>query len=100
MGEMPLAATIAALREELIEAMRAAQDADLRFEVGQVQVEFNVGVTREAGGQGKAKFWVLELGGEGTYRKEEIQRVTLTLEAPVNRAGRPVRVTRRRTEKP
>ncbi|MGN9781328.1 trypco2 family protein [Nonomuraea sp. ZG12] len=97
---MPLAATIAALREELAEAMRAARDADVRFEVGQVQVEFNIGVTRETGGQGKAKFWVLELGGESSYQKEEIQRVTLTLEAPVDRAGRPVRVTREFTEKP
>ncbi|UXY30587.1 trypco2 family protein [Streptomyces sp. HUAS TT20] len=94
MGNLGLAETIAALREELAEAVAGATDADFRFGVGQVQLEFSVGVTREASGDGRAKFWVLELGGQGSYRTEEIQRILVTLEAPTDRAGRPVQVTR------
>ncbi|MGW3917136.1 trypco2 family protein, partial [Streptomyces sp. NPDC005070] len=30
--------------------------------MGQVQLEVNVGITREASGTGRAKFWVVELG--------------------------------------
>ncbi|MER5396475.1 trypco2 family protein [Streptomyces sp. NPDC002599] len=94
MGNLGLAETIAALREELTEAVAAGADADFRFGVGQVQLEISVGITREASGTGRARFWVLELGGDGGYRKEEIQRITLTLEAPADPSGRPVQVTR------
>ncbi|MEU6085321.1 trypco2 family protein [Streptomyces sp. NPDC047085] len=94
MGNLGLADTIAALREELAEAVTAGSGADFGFTVGQVQLEVNIGITREASGTGRAKFWVVELGGDGSYRREEIQRILLTLEAPVDRSGRPVKVTR------
>jgi hypothetical protein len=99
-GNLGLAETIAALREELAEAVAAGSDADFRFSVGQVQLEVSVGITREAAGRGRAKFWVLELGGDGTYRREEIQRMLITLEAPTDRTGRPVHVTRDSFVKP
>ncbi|MFF5476787.1 trypco2 family protein [Streptomyces sp. NPDC012935] len=99
-GNLGLAETIAALREELAEAVAAGSDADFRFSVGQVQLELSLGVTRQAAGSGRAKFWVLELGGDGQYRREEIQRVLVTLEAPTDRTGRPVTVTRDSLAKP
>ncbi|QYX80307.1 trypco2 family protein [Streptomyces akebiae] len=100
MGNLGLAETIAALREELAEAVAAGSDADLRFGVGEVQLELSVGVTLHVTGTGRAKFWVLELGGDGQYRREEIQRVLITLEAPTDRTGQPVRVTRDSLAKP
>ncbi|MFD9319927.1 trypco2 family protein [Streptomyces sp. NPDC060053] len=100
MGNLGLAETIAALREELAEAVAAGSDADLRFGVGEVQLELSVGVTHQVTGTGRAKFWVLELGGDGQYRREEIQRVLITLEAPTDRTGQPVRVTRDSLAKP
>lgn len=100
MGNLGLAETIAALREELAEAVAAGSDADLRFGVGEVQLELSIGVTHQATGTGRAKFWVLELGGDGQYRREEIQRVLIRLEAPTDRTGRPVRVTRESLAKP
>ncbi|MET8082091.1 trypco2 family protein [Streptomyces sp. NPDC005303] len=100
MGNLGLAETIAALREELAEAVAAGSDADFHFGVGEVQLELSVGVTHQTTGTGRAKFWVLELGGDGQYRREEIQRVLITLEAPTDRSGRPVRVTRDSLAKP
>ncbi|TDD30690.1 hypothetical protein E1287_28860 [Actinomadura sp. KC06] len=100
MGELGLAESIAALRAELMEALEAGQDAEFGFDVGQIQLEFHVGVTRQAGGSGKAKFWVLELGGDASYRREEIHRVTVTLEPPLDDDGRPVKVTRGLANKP
>lgn len=95
-----LAETIAALRMELAQAVRWASDAEVQFQVGQVQLEFHVGVTRQGGGSAGVKFWVVELGANGSYAREEVQTVTVTLEAPVDRAGRPVKVTRDQSEKP
>ncbi|WP_141584446.1 trypco2 family protein [Actinomadura sp. WMMA1423] len=100
MGELGLAESIAALRDELLEALEAGRGSELGFGVGQIQLEFHVGVTRQGGASGKAKFWVLELGGDGSYRREEIQRVTVTLEPPVDADGRPVKVTRSLGSKP
>jgi hypothetical protein len=99
-GSLGLAETIAALREELAEAVAAGSDAGFRFEVGEVQLELSVGVTTQTSGTGRAKFWVLELGGDGQYRREEIQRVLVRLEAPTDPTGRPVRVARDSPVKP
>lgn len=55
---------------------------------------------RSLSGSAGVKFWVVELGADGSYAKEEIQTVTVTLEAPVDRAGRPVKVIRNQSEKP
>ncbi|WP_187438339.1 trypco2 family protein [Actinomadura decatromicini] len=94
MGQLGLSESIAALRAELLEALEAGEGAEFGFDVGQIQLEFHVGVTRQAGGSGKAKFWVVELGGDGSYRREEIHRVTVTLEAPRDDDGRPIKVAR------
>lgn len=109
MPELGLAETIGALRREL--AVAAAQAAtevgtgtspggDIRFEVGQVQVELHVGVTRETAGKAGMNFVVVELGGDTSYRREEIQRVLVTLEAPTDATGAPIRVTRDSALKP
>ncbi|MGI5421552.1 trypco2 family protein [Actinomadura luteofluorescens] len=100
MGELGLAESIAALRAELMEALEAGKDSEFAFGVGQIQLEFHVGVTRQGGASGKAKFWVLELGGDGSYRREEMQRVTVTLEPPLDGDGRPIKVTRDLGNKP
>jgi len=44
--------------------------------------------------------YVVELGGSGSYAREEIQTVTVTLGAPVDRAGEVVKVTRQFRRKP
>jgi hypothetical protein len=58
-----LAELIEQLRAELTEAMHAGDDADLRFEVGPVELELTVAVDREAGRERGSGFgwwsWVL-----------------------------------------
>jgi NTP-dependent ternary system trypsin peptidase co-occuring protein len=97
--ELGLAETIEALREELETAMARAEGRDVRFLVGAAQVEFNVGVRREGGAGGKARFWVLEAAADARYVRETVQKVTLTLE-PVGRDGSPVHVRRGSDERP
>jgi hypothetical protein len=47
--------------------------------VESIDVELHVGVTKGGGGDVKAKFWVLELGGKGEYETERTQTIKLTL---------------------
>ena len=65
-----------------------------------MQLEFHVGVTKTGEGKAGVKFWVVELGGTGSYAREEIQTVTVTLGAPVDQNGQPVRIYRDSAEKP
>lgn len=86
-----LAQMISQLREELSSAKRAGEDEDLLFELGPVELELTVAVSKEAGPNAKVRFWVLELGADGKVASEATQRVKLTLD-PRQRGGvgRPV----------
>jgi len=100
MERIGLLEAIEALRSELLEATARAEGHDLHFPVGPVQLEFQVGVTREAQLDGKLKFWVLELGTGGRHEQQAVHKVTVNLEAPVDARGRPVKVTERSQVKP
>jgi hypothetical protein len=100
MQQVGIAETVDSLRAELARAAEAAAEADFQFPVTGVQLEFHVGVTKTGEGAAGVKFWVVELGGSGSYAREEIQTVTVTLGAPVNRAGDPVRIYRGSSQKP
>ena len=57
-----------------------------------VQLEFHVAVTKSGEGKGGVRFYVVQLGGSGSYAREEIQTVTVTLGAPVDQNGEPVKI--------
>ncbi|MGH3698852.1 MAG: trypco2 family protein, partial [Pseudonocardiaceae bacterium] len=79
------------LRQELSAAMREGEGEDLRFELGTVELELTVAVSREAGPNAKVRFWVIELGADATVSSQATQRITLTLD-PHRRgvAGKPI----------
>ena len=94
MEQLELAETVEALRAELARAAAAGAGAGFQFPVAGVQLEFHVGVTKTGEGKAGVKFWVVELGGAGSYAREEIQTVTVTLGAPVDQYGEPVKIYR------
>ena len=100
MERLELAETVEALRAELARAAAAGAQAEFQFPVAGVQLEFHVAVTRTGEGRAGVKFWVVELGGAGSYAREEIQTVTVTLGAPVDRSGNPVKIYRGSAQKP
>jgi Trypsin-co-occurring domain 2 len=98
--QLGLAETVEALRAELARAAEAGSRSEFQFPVAGVQLEFHVGVTKTGQGVAGVRFWVVELGGSGSYAREEIQTVTVTLGAPVDQNGQPVKVYRRSDQKP
>ncbi|MEV2249878.1 trypco2 family protein [Streptomyces sp. NPDC050147] len=78
-----LAEMIAQLRGELAAAMAAAEDEELRFELGAVQLEAEFAVQRSAGADGRIRFWVVEAGASGQQASTTTHRVTLSLEPRV-----------------
>jgi Trypsin-co-occurring domain 2 len=98
--QLELAETVEALRAELAAAAKAGSRAAFQFPVTGVQLEFHVGVTKAAEGKAGVRFYVVELGGSGSYAREEIQTVTVTLGAPVDQNGEPVKIYRGSAQKP
>ncbi|HEY0639227.1 MAG TPA: trypco2 family protein [Pseudonocardiaceae bacterium] len=62
MSEIGLAEAIQALREELAEAMADAEDQDVRFRLGKIDLEFQVLVSDKLEGNAGVKFWVVNAG--------------------------------------
>ncbi|ELS53484.1 trypco2 family protein [Streptomyces viridochromogenes] len=89
-----LADMIRELRQQLATALAEGQGEPLRFELGPVEVEATVAVSREAGADGKVRLWVVDAGANGKYTQAQTQRVTVTLTprvAPADgSAARPV----------
>ena len=74
MEGLELAETVEALRAELARAAAGAE-AEFQFAVAGVQLEFHVAVTRTGEGRAGVKFWVVELGGAGSYARAETARL-------------------------
>jgi hypothetical protein len=100
MAEIGLVEAIASLRAELAEAVEEGKNEDIQFPVDKIDLEFQVGVTRDVHGGGKLGFWVLELSAEGGYQAETIQKVTIGLGQPVDADGQPIKIRRTMKEKP
>jgi len=74
-----LAEALAALRQELTSAMTAGAGERVRFELGTVEMEFQLELSKERGGEAGVKFWVVTLGGKGSTTSGSTHRVTLQL---------------------
>lgn len=79
MAELELAELIENLRAELSKARQGSKDEDLRFEVGPVELELSVVVSKEGGPSAKVKFLVVEVGAEAKAASAATQRMKLTL---------------------
>ncbi|MFI6730421.1 hypothetical protein NRF20_06305 [Streptomyces sp. R-74717] len=74
-----LSEMIRELRQQLAEALADGEGETVRFELGPVEVEATVAVSREAGGDAKVRLLVIDAGANGKYAHAETQRITLTL---------------------
>jgi hypothetical protein len=89
MDKLSLKDTIGAIRLQLTDSIRAAQSEELRFEVGEIALEFEVQVERTGEGTAGVKFWVVELGGKVGGSSSVTHRVSMHLK-PVSSDGSPV----------
>jgi len=81
--------TLEALRVELSESILVAEGKEIRFEVGENELEFQVVVERSKEAKGGIKFWVVEMGG-GVASKDAItHKIKIPLK-PVWKDGKPV----------
>jgi hypothetical protein len=82
-----LSEVIRDLRSELEAAVDSAPADGLRFELGPIDLEVSVGLDRSAGASAKIRFWVVDLGPEGSVAQSSTQRVKLTLQPRMGGSG-------------
>lgn len=83
MGEIVaagLAETIRALRQELEDAMSGITKEGLHFELGDIDLEFEVAITRDASANGGVRFGVVSFGAEGKQASATTHRISLKLQ--------------------
>jgi Trypsin-co-occurring domain 2 len=97
--KIPLAEAIRALREELAQAVREGQDEEVRFQVGPVDLEFQVEISKEASGRAGIAFWLITVGGGSSRSSTTAHTVKINLQ-PVDPEGNPVQVSQLVTSKP
>jgi hypothetical protein len=84
--QIPLADAIRALRRELVEAVRQPKDEEVRFALGPIDLELQVEVSKEAGGEAGIDFWLVTIGGKGSRTQATTHTVKLSL-SPVSATG-------------
>ncbi|MFC8350351.1 trypco2 family protein [Streptomyces sp. NPDC057280] len=99
MSELGLAEAVETIRDELRLAIAGAA-SDIQFPVGQVTLEFQVGLKKTAEADGKVKVWVLQFGAGGKVEHDAVQKVTIVLEPPVDTNGDPIKVSSGSQSKP
>jgi hypothetical protein len=77
--QIPLAEAIRALRRELLVAVREGADKELQFGLGPIELELQLEISREAGGEAGIKFWVVSVGAKGTRTSATTHTVKITL---------------------
>jgi Trypsin-co-occurring domain 2 len=97
--KIPLADAIRALREELAQAVRDGKDGEVRFQVGPVDLEFQVEISKEASGQAGIAFWLITAGGGGSRRRTTANTVKINLQ-PVDASGNVLAVSAWTASKP
>lgn len=88
-----LAGMIRDLRDELERAVVEGEGSALRFELGPVELEVELAVERSSGGDGRVRFWVLELDAQRSRGTAETHRIKLVLNPKLGEQGHAVLIT-------
>ncbi|WP_314176615.1 trypco2 family protein [Streptomyces winkii] len=87
-----LAAAVRAIRDELVSAAAAAEDEPVRFDVGEIQMEFAVELRHDAGTKGGFKAWVVSADADARTARSRTHRVAFTLTPKDVTTGRAVEI--------
>ncbi|GAA3794615.1 trypco2 family protein [Streptomyces phyllanthi] len=90
-----LARVIRDLREEVGQAIAAAEGEALRFELGSIELDLSVALESSGQAGAKVRFWVVESGADAAVRATSAQRVSLTLRPALAGADDPPYVSGR-----
>jgi len=92
-NSIPLSAMIETLRSELQQAMSEGEGQRLRFDLENVELTLQVGATRQGKGEGKIRFWVVDLGASETVSNSALHTFKLNLKPCPGIDGKPPKIS-------
>ena len=90
---LEIAAVVDEIRTQLVAAADRSAGQAVRFEVGDIELEFGVAVTEADSSSGGVKVWVLNAQGNSTTSFSATHRVKVTLKAQDMERGESVRIS-------
>jgi len=93
MAMIRLSDAIENLREELARVYESGKNKDVRFELGDIELELEVIAEDETSGNTKVNWWIFGGGLSGKIKDASKHKIKLNLHA-VDKKGQPLRVTR------
>jgi hypothetical protein len=94
-----LAEAVNAVRQELIRARVLGAGSPMPFEVGPIEMEFEVALAKQGAGNAAVKVWVFEAGTSASLSNQRTHRLKVVLN-PQHRDGGPAKIGRRPQEHP
>ncbi|MFF4786134.1 trypco2 family protein [Streptomyces griseorubiginosus] len=88
-----LSEMIRELRREFTVALSDGHGERVRFELGPVEVEASVTISKEAGGDARLRFLVMESGASAKLAHAATQRITFTLQPRIAESGASVLIS-------
>ncbi|MDT0612029.1 trypco2 family protein [Streptomyces lancefieldiae] len=76
---LDLADAVGLLRDQILEARRRAGTSEVRFEIDNVTVEFELELARSRAAGGELRFGVVGVNGKGESSERKTHRVSLAL---------------------
>ncbi|MGK7881958.1 MAG: trypco2 family protein [Crocosphaera sp.] len=77
--KIELRQTLKALRDELALSTLFSEGEEIRFEVGEIELEVQFVIEKTKGANGKIKFWVVEMGGGISEKNATVQKLKIPL---------------------
>jgi len=77
--KLGLKETLEALRIEISESILDSDGKEIRFEMGEIELEIQVVVEKSKEGKGGVKFWVVEMGGVARNIDAITHKIKITL---------------------
>src|SRR4051812_48118242 len=96
LGWIGLADAVREVRAELRTAMEESEDEPVRFDVGEIEMEFAVEVRRDERADGGIRVWIANVGASSGESTATTHRLRVTLNATDMATGQSLRIADRR----
>lgn len=93
MENIELSEMLGQLREELLKARGQSEGSELKFQVGDIEIELQVVTTKGGKGGGGVKFWVYNAEAEVNASRANTQTLKLKLKPRVGSNKEPLEVS-------
>jgi hypothetical protein len=92
MSKLSLSDAIESVRSELATAQRKGEQADLKLEVGEIELELEIAAEVGASAGAEAKWFVVTAKTDAQYKESKKQKITIKLK-PISKDGQPVSIS-------